>query len=56
MAKKSKARSPKTKAKKPEKTQATRFKEAARRIGADESGKLFEAAVGKIVKRKHSAA
>lgn len=35
-----------------EKPQHERFKEAAREIGADESGKAFEGAFGKIVPPK----
>lgn len=35
-----------------EKPQHDRFKEAAREIGADESGKAFEKAFGKIVPPK----
>jgi hypothetical protein len=46
-----KAEKPKSK-KKPDKEQTERFKEAARKIGADESGGMFEGAFGKIVPPK----
>jgi hypothetical protein len=35
-----------------DKEQARRFRDAAREIGADETGKAFEAAFGKIVPPK----
>ncbi|WP_157182376.1 hypothetical protein [Methylobacterium sp. WSM2598] len=34
--------------KKPEKTQAERFKETAREVGVDETGRIFEEAFSKI--------
>jgi len=49
MAKKPKAVRPK------EKTQAERFVETARQIGADETGKAFERAFEKIVPPKRPA-
>jgi len=36
-----------------DKSQAERFKETARQIGVDETGKEFEEAFGKIVTPKH---
>ena len=41
-----------SKALKDDKLQAERFKEAARKLGADETGKAFEDAFGKIVPPK----
>ncbi|MBS4084109.1 MAG: hypothetical protein KGZ73_11205 [Rhizobiales bacterium] len=52
MAKKSKGRTKKTKRKTPAKIQATRFKEAARAIGADESGEAFDKAFAVVVSKK----
>jgi hypothetical protein len=52
-----KAGTPKKKKAKPkltDKEQSERFKETARNLGADESGKEFEQAFSKIVKQKAS--
>lgn len=49
MAAKPKAGTKAVKGKNAGKSQATRFKQAARRIGADESGKAFESAFHKII-------
>jgi hypothetical protein len=50
-----KAGTPKKKPAKPklsDKEQSERFKETARKLGADESGKEFERAFGKVLSKK----
>jgi ribosome-binding protein aMBF1 (putative translation factor) len=54
MAKKPQGRAKKTKRKTPAKSQATRFKEAARAIDADESGKTFDRSFKVIVRTARS--